>query len=216
MESTPYNSNFMNNPTSTLANNVATPITSMTSGNGNTGSTNWTTLIILFFILALFGFNIFVYLGKGTQSVTELIQPIVSKITMFFTGLTTTIVNETSANSKVIIDKTTQVVDNSLSSLQDATKTKLRPDVIQPPDMSETSTFNRALNTAGQETAHDNEYNADESNSHIQSKGSKSGWCFIGEDRNFRSCAKVGENDKCMSGDIFPSREICVNPSLRA
>jgi hypothetical protein len=163
-----------------------------------------------------FGFNIFVYLGKGTQSVTDLIQPIVSKLTMFFTNLTTTIVNETSANSKVIIDKTTQVVDNSLTSLQDATKTKLRPDVIQPPDKVETSTFNRALNTTGQETAHDNEYNADESDSHIQSKGSKSGWCFIGEDRNFRSCAEVGENDKCMSGDIFPSHEICVNPSLRA
>jgi hypothetical protein len=26
----------------------------------------------------------------------------------------------------------------------------------------------------------------------------------------------VGPNDTCMSGDIFPSQDICVNPSLRA
>ena len=43
----------------------------------------------------------------------------------------------------------------------------------------------------------------------------KSGYCYIGEDRGFRSCIKVGEGDKCMSGDIFPSKEICINPNLR-
>ncbi len=44
---------------------------------------------------------------------------------------------------------------------------------------------------------------------------SKVGWCYIGEDRGYRSCAQVGANDKCMSGEIFPSQEICVNPTLR-
>ena len=44
----------------------------------------------------------------------------------------------------------------------------------------------------------------------------KAGWCYIGEDRGFRTCAQVGVNDKCMSGEIFPSQEICINPNLRA
>ena len=44
---------------------------------------------------------------------------------------------------------------------------------------------------------------------------SKVGWCYIGEDRGYRSCAQVGASDKCMSGEIFPSQEICVNPTLR-
>jgi len=44
---------------------------------------------------------------------------------------------------------------------------------------------------------------------------SKSGHCYIGEDRGFRSCIEVGEGDVCMSGDIFPTRAICVNPNLR-
>ena len=57
----------------------------------------------------------------------------------------------------------------------------------------------------------------DDSYSRIQvSKSSgKKGWCYVGEDRTFRSCVEVGENDKCMSGDIFPTKEVCENPSLR-
>ena len=43
----------------------------------------------------------------------------------------------------------------------------------------------------------------------------KAGWCFIGEDRGIRSCSQVGVNDMCMSGDIFPTQDVCMNPNLR-
>ena len=43
----------------------------------------------------------------------------------------------------------------------------------------------------------------------------KSGFCYIGEDRGFRSCVDVSQHDTCMSGDIFPTRDICINPNLR-
>ena len=43
----------------------------------------------------------------------------------------------------------------------------------------------------------------------------KAGFCYIGEDRGFRSCIKVSEQDTCMSGNIFPSQDICINPNLR-
>jgi len=57
----------------------------------------------------------------------------------------------------------------------------------------------------------------DDATSVTQSGGrSKSGYCYIGEDRGFRSCISVGENDQCMSGDIFPTMDICINPNLRA
>jgi hypothetical protein len=56
----------------------------------------------------------------------------------------------------------------------------------------------------------------DDATSVTQSGRSKSGYCYIGEDRGFRSCIQVGENDQCMSGDIFPRMDICINPNLRA
>jgi hypothetical protein len=43
----------------------------------------------------------------------------------------------------------------------------------------------------------------------------KSGYCYIGEDRGFRSCIKVSQHDTCMSEQIFPTRDICINPNLR-
>lgn len=41
------------------------------------------------------------------------------------------------------------------------------------------------------------------------------GWCYIGKNMKQRSCIEVGQFDKCMSGDIFPSQSICVNPKLQ-
>lgn len=58
-------------------------------------------------------------------------------------------------------------------------------------------------------------YESDSAISDIQS-GNKTGWCYIGEDRGYRACASVGMRDQCMSGDIFPSHDICINPNLRA
>ena len=57
---------------------------------------------------------------------------------------------------------------------------------------------------------------ADDSTSRVQmNPTSKSGFCYIGEDRGFRSCIEVGEGDVCMSGNIFPTEAICINPNLR-
>ena len=45
---------------------------------------------------------------------------------------------------------------------------------------------------------------------------SKGGWCYIGSYEGIRSCSRVGDSSKCMSGDIFPTQDVCVNPRLRA
>jgi len=38
------------------------------------------------------------------------------------------------------------------------------------------------------------------------------GFCYIGYDRK-RECTNIYEGDICMSGQIFPTMEICVNPT---
>lgn len=44
----------------------------------------------------------------------------------------------------------------------------------------------------------------------------KAGYCYVGKDKGSRTCAYVGKNDTCMSGKVYPSMDICINPSLRA
>ena len=43
----------------------------------------------------------------------------------------------------------------------------------------------------------------------------KSGYCYLGEDRGVRSCVQVNEDDTCLSNQIFPTQELCVNPNLK-
>lgn len=72
--------------------------------------------------------------------------------------------------------------------------------------------LSRALENASQDIQ---EVRPDESRSSVQTTG-KSGWCYIGEDQGIRTCSEIGVNDVCMSGDIFPTQSVCVNPKLRA
>ena len=89
-------------------------------------------------------------------------------------------------------------------------------------------TVSQAVDNNSDEKDNDNEsvnnqdsspVNEDQSSdSTIQSRRSnkKSGWCYVGTDRNARSCIKVDDSTKCMSGNIFPSRTLCINPNLRS
>lgn len=186
-------------------------------------SISWTTWVILVFVLSFLGINIFFYLAKGTQNITDIFKPLIDIILSIFGTVTGQVVNVSAEGAKTVVkattgvvDKTAEVVDSGLTAVQDvATGTPIKNTFPQP-DVAQSNTLNRALNTTAQTGPNTNEYEADESSSNIQNGAPKAGWCYIGEDRGFRSCAKVGVNDKCMSGDIFPSHEICVNPSLRA
>ncbi len=61
----------------------------------------------------------------------------------------------------------------------------------------------------------DNQISDDIASSSTQIGFTKDKHCYIGTDRGFRSCIEIGDADKCMSGDIFPTHDKCINPSLR-
>lgn len=197
--------------------------------------------IIIVLVLAFLGFNIFSYLAYGTQELADFFGPLTAQVLgvfAFLTGRTLevaaegtqNVVNATAYGSTAIIDASAEVIDDGLDKVQDVArnvqaisqdpKFKIKPIDLNIPevDLMANNTLNKALNTSAQ-TRHismDHDYVADESQSKIQRGGGKSGWCFIGEDRGFRSCVEVGPNDQCMSGDIFPTMDICVNPNLRS
>jgi hypothetical protein len=99
---------------------------------------------------------------------------------------------------------------------QQAQATALNPQPLNPEDV-ETSEDNVLSTGLANLKKFAPMPSPDDATSVTQSGGrSKSGYCYIGEDRGFRSCIKVGENDQCMSGDIFPTMDICINPNLRA
>ena len=185
-----------------------------------------TTWIIVIIILAILGINIFIYFAKGTQGITS----IITKILEFFGVVTGQVVDVSAEGAKGVVSATQGAVDVTAGAINTGLTDiqKLTPEgskattSVSGQHLSEQSnqmipSHDADLNSALSQMKPQNiDYQADEASSSIQGNIPKSGWCYIGSDKNFRSCAYVGIDDKCMSGEIFPSQEICVNPSLRA
>jgi hypothetical protein len=239
----------MENFTNSIKN--STPFDSPSSGDSNFDnlgdsikSTSPTTWIIIILVLTFLGVNIFVYLAKGTQGLSDFFAPIINKISSIFGGVTGQVVSVSAEGSKALVSTAAQgtqsavgasadVVNAGLTGVQQVaqpgqtqpsqqTQSSLKSQSVntQQVDIMQANTLNRALNTSTSQKQQVNgeDYQADDSTSSIQmsSTTGKAGWCYIGEERGFRTCAEVGVNDTCMSGDIFPSQQICVNPNLRA
>ena len=213
-------------------------ISSSSSDSGMSSFFDWikdislTTWLLVILILAFLGFNIFVYLAKGTQEVNSVFAPIIKKVVSIFAAITGQVVDVSAEGAKAVVGTTANVVTTGLTGVQNITPSKqVQPKTSQTAtkgqdvkttfpqgDVAQANTVNKAINssTAQKQQVNGEDYQADESTSSIQNGASKAGWCYIGEDRGFRSCAEVGVNDTCMSGDIFPTSQVCVNPSLRA
>ena len=211
---------------------------SSSSNNGSLGSSSasgvfnnysWITIVAVIFVLAFLGFNIFVYLAKGTQSFADMYGPYISYLVGLFGNVTADtskeIINTSATGTIGATDVTANTLTSGINLAQHGSTsgtgsgTPLNP--IKPNNI-DTSKLSANLNSAAQQPTQNQGtgkdlYEADDSYSSIQSNksSSKTGWCYIGEDRGHRSCIEVGENDTCMSGDIFPRQDICVNPNLR-
>jgi hypothetical protein len=215
---------------SSTDNSIGSSVSNASSGVfGFLSNINGITWVAIILILAFLGFNVFVYLAKGTQDIANFFDPIFKKvfgITLIAAGgavdLTAegakTVVN-TTAN---VVDATADVLDSGLTKIQDLTPEGHMANSSVPssqppsnqPDIMANNSLNQTLNTNQYQQPQSNEYEADEAKSSVYSTG-QGGWCYIGEDKGYRTCAQVSPSDTCMSGDIFPSQQICINPNLR-
>ena len=42
----------------------------------------------------------------------------------------------------------------------------------------------------------------------------KKSWCLVGEYQGRRGCIEITDQDKCISGQVFPEQKMCLNPNL--
>jgi hypothetical protein len=206
----------------------------------------WQTWIIIILILTLLGINIFSYLAKGTQETASIIEQIFGPLLKLFgyTTLTTTkqtietTATGTKAGVDIIADTTTGAIDKIQQTAStpsptatSGTSTGVSTTSVPQGEIAQSSyPVQQRIQQAGANVdkwqqdslakALDNakdtyQVQPDDSKSSIQTTG-KSGWCYIGEEQGIRTCAEIGVNDACMSGDVFPNQAICMNPNLRA
>lgn len=203
-----------------------TPSLDSDATSGESMFSSWWVWIFIILLLAFLGFNIFNYLAKGTQETTDVLSPFWTYIMSFFNY------GPTSISSVQVSDEDVDGNDKDLDGQQSgenkpisaenakpnmASISKMSPDLADnqnAPDNAQNTALNRALNISKQQELPKQEYVANDSYENTQQ--GKAGWCYIGSEQGYRSCSQVGEADICMSGNIFPTQDVCVNPNLRA
>jgi hypothetical protein len=146
---------------------------------------NTTTWLLLLLILTFLGFNIFIYLAKGTEALNTIISPIVNFISSFFGKISGQIIDVSAEGGKAVVSTTAGVVNTGLTAVQNITpnnstnsitpkqaKTSVSsvPVTQNPADVMANNSLNKALNSSQSEKQQSsNDYEADEASSSIQS-----------------------------------------------
>jgi hypothetical protein len=197
--------------------------------------------LLVIILLALIGFNVFTYLDDITQWFSDTFGAPFREVARFLgyaaADTVKTTVDVTAKGAKSAVDIAAGAATSGIDVLQNTIGANQSGQSNQSRQSDQSRQSSTSANQSGQsdqsKSRQSNQSNAelsletalshakkeppqpDDATSRTQHSSGKAGYCYIGEDRGFRSCLKVGEQDTCMSGDIFPTHAVCVNPRLR-
>jgi hypothetical protein len=166
-------------------------------------------LLVVLLIFSFLGINILTILGNIFQNFVQIFGPLVSQILSIFGYTTGTVLNKTadvvSDTAKAGID----IAEGSIQSVGNILRDASNPNVNDKTKYSLDNALNNSKVSSG-------EPNADSSENPIQRpiSSGKQTWCLVGEYQGKRGCIEVNEHDRCLSGQVFPSQKMCLNPTL--
>lgn len=171
---------------------------------------NQNNIIMILLVLLIFmflGINLLVISGNAIKTLTDIFGPVIFKVITMFGYSTGHLVNTTADVSSDVAKLGVDIAEGTAHSvgnlLKDASKGGM--------DESDKQNLEKALTPSNcPKTTPEPDKSTNSIQTTISSK--KNGWCLVGEDNGTRGCVLVDEHDKCMSGQIFPSKEGCMNP----
>ena len=193
-------------PSSPAFQTTPTDVSEKTSSMNILSGFDFKTLLILILLFVLLfsylGINILTILGDSMERFVAFVSPMVTEF-LVLTGYSTgSVINKTadvvSDTAKETIDIAEGAVQNVGNLLMDAgkkgkSKTPLlanKPTTTEPEPDAPENTIQKPISS--------NKYN----------------WCLVGEYQNKRGCMPITESDKCLSGQVFPTQKMCLNPNL--
>jgi len=163
-------------------------------------------------VLALLGFNIFAALGGVTDYTASVIRPVMSFFGIKLGNTVKSTVSTAADGGKFALDAAASTVGVAVDALEGKSAKRVREGSKRTLNQIDNAGQRDRKNRARPPPEPDSATSNTQGTPKIRGKG---GFCFIGEQENIRSCARVNDPSQCMSGDIFPTEAICVNPSLR-
>lgn len=194
-----------------------TKLGTMTPTSPNIGSErDWVKIALVILVLALLGFNVFTYLSEITEWFRKTFGPLFSGTV----GTVASVAGDTAKQTIKTAAKGTQEVVGEVSEGAESGITELQ-NVLGGKGMMRNNIDGRGIQSTLSQTESQFVIDQDLDDASTDFLGQKTkghgnaGYCYIGEDRGVRSCMYVGNGDRCMSGMIYPTMDVCVNPNLR-
>jgi hypothetical protein len=163
-------------------------------------------VLLVILILSLLGINIFTIFGNALQNFIDIFNPIISK-TLADLGYASGTVLDRSSDIVADAGKTgIDILNGTVQSVSDL--------LVKASGRNPGSELDRHINQPPTQPPHPPAPNDTTSPIQSGSSSSKSNWCLVGEYNGTRGCISVSDQDKCLSGQIFPSQQQCLNPNL--
>jgi hypothetical protein len=183
-------------------------------------------VLLTLLVLSFIGINLLSVSGNLLNELAKMFGPTFTHVAAMFGYSTGELINNT---ADVAADATKLGVDIAEGTVQDIgnlmkaasqggmdeKQRKELDHLLKSPNCP--SSLDKALSRPSKHTGDAKPANSDDAiQQPISSQKSKAGWCFVGEYDGVRGCVELDEHDKCMSGQIFPSQKMCLNPTYTA
>jgi hypothetical protein len=180
------------------------------NSNQTGGIDNKTIIIVLLVLLSLsfLGINLLTVLGDIIKTIVDILGPLFAQILSIFGYTTGSIINKTADVVGDVAKTSVDIAEGSVQSVGNILRDASRHNV----DQRATSSLDNALNVKSTVTQ---AAEPTPSASPIQKPitAGKAGWCLVGEYEGKRGCISVNDYDKCLSGQVFASRDQCMLPA---
>jgi hypothetical protein len=201
---------------------AASAVSSSTKGAGMFSGKNLIIVVLTgLLILSFLGINLLASMGNLVEVISNIFGPLFVQILSIF-GYTAGTVLDKSTDvvtdiSKTGIDLAGNTIQSAADLLKDLSRDNVHQTAINQMDSINNSniTSNNIDKTINNANPKANIPEPDNSLDPIQKPitSGKTNWCLVGEYQGKRGCIEVNDNSKCMSGQVFPSQKMCINPT---
>jgi hypothetical protein len=145
--------------------------------------------------LAYYGFNILTVFGDAIQKGVDVLTPTFSQLLNLIGYSSGTAINKA---AEITSDVTTGGIELAEGAIQNVGNIMIG---------------DKAVGHKKYGAPADPEPDTPEDSIQKSLSSSKTKWCLVGEYKNKRGCIDISESDKCLSGQVFPNEEMCLNPT---
>jgi len=166
--------------------------------------------LVILVLMSFLGVNLLTFSGNVFDEIKTVAFPYIEKVLAMFGYSTGIFLDKAAETSTDAIKFSADIANGAVGSLSDllitASKPKLQTD--EQNALDSTLTLNKPLCKSQPQP------DASTSATQAPISSGKQSWCLVEDDGVSRQCLRVSDMDKCMSGQVFPSQKMCLNPNI--